>query len=83
MFREWLDRFLLSDHEWKKKYCPNLYHYLFEMTPEERSECFKNNSPITFPSENVKCLIDDINYIVTYRDKCDVDYFWDKTHHLT
>ncbi len=23
--RRWLDGLLLSDHEWKKKYCPTLY----------------------------------------------------------
>lgn len=36
--REWLDSIFLSDHEWKKKYCPNLYNYLFKMTDEERRE---------------------------------------------
>lgn len=34
--REIFDSLVLSDHEWKKKYCPFLYHYLFEMTPEEK-----------------------------------------------
>ena len=26
--REQLDKILLSDHEWKKKYCPHLYEFL-------------------------------------------------------
>jgi hypothetical protein len=28
--REQLDKIILSDHEWKKKYCPFLYNYLFK-----------------------------------------------------
>ncbi len=39
--REWYDRLVLSDHEWKKKYCPHIYHYLFEMGEKERSEFWK------------------------------------------
>ncbi len=39
-FRENLDKILLSDQEWKKKYCPFLYDYLFEMAPEQRHEAF-------------------------------------------
>lgn len=39
--RAFLDRFLLNDHEWKKKYCPDLYHYLFEMTPKEKHEAWE------------------------------------------
>jgi len=44
--REWLDRILLSDHRWKQKYCPDLFHWLFEMNDEERKkviEEFKRN----------------------------------------
>lgn len=33
-----IDKILLSDHEWKKKYCPTLYNYLFKMSPEERNK---------------------------------------------
>lgn len=40
--RRWIDSILLSDHEWKKKYCPTLYRYLFEMTPEERTAALAN-----------------------------------------
>lgn len=39
--RRFIDRILLSDHEWKKKYCPELYHYLFEATAEERTAIFE------------------------------------------
>jgi hypothetical protein len=39
--REVLDRLLLSDHEWKKKYCPEVYSWLFELTDEERKEIIK------------------------------------------
>ena len=34
--REKLDGIILSDHEWKKKYCPTLYNYLFCLNEEER-----------------------------------------------
>ena len=40
--REWLDSVFLSDHEWKKKYCPDLHNYLFRMTGEERRETIAN-----------------------------------------
>lgn len=40
--REFLDRFLLSDHEWKKKYCPDLYHWIFEMSDEEKKKTYEN-----------------------------------------
>jgi len=33
-----LDKVFLSDHEWKKKYCSHLFHYLFEMNDEERHQ---------------------------------------------
>lgn len=36
--REQTDKIILSDHEWKKKYCSHLFHYLFEMTNEERHQ---------------------------------------------
>ena len=35
------DRLFLSDHEWKKKNCPHIYHWLFVMTPEERTAKWK------------------------------------------
>jgi hypothetical protein len=28
--RKFIDRFILSDHEWKKKYCPHLYGAMFD-----------------------------------------------------
>lgn len=34
--RKQIDKVLLSDHEWKKKYCPILYNYLFNMNDEQR-----------------------------------------------
>jgi hypothetical protein len=34
-------RLLLSDYEWKKKYCPEVYSWLFELTDEERKEIIK------------------------------------------
>jgi hypothetical protein len=37
-----IDKMFLSDCEWKKKYCPNLFHYLFEMTDEERHQMWIN-----------------------------------------
>ena len=40
--RKWFDRILLNDFEWKKKYCPNLYRYLFEMNDIERKELWDN-----------------------------------------
>jgi hypothetical protein len=42
--REIRDRIFLSDHEYKKKYCPFLYNWLFEMTDEERKEVYKKIS---------------------------------------
>ena len=39
--KRWLDGIFLSDHEWKKKHCPNLYNYLFGMTDEERHEVWE------------------------------------------
>lgn len=41
MIREWLDRIFLPDSEYKKKYCPFIYDYLFNKTLEERSQMFK------------------------------------------
>ena len=41
-FRERWDSVVLSDHEWKKKYCPHLYSWLFEMTEEEKNKVMKN-----------------------------------------
>ena len=40
--REIWDKIILYDEEWKKKYCPHLYNYLFEMTDEERHKACKN-----------------------------------------
>jgi len=38
----WLrKRLFLSDHEWKKKNCPTLYNYLFELNDEERHSVFE------------------------------------------
>lgn len=41
--REQIDKFVLSDFEWKKKYCPYLHHYLFSLTEEERSKIFNDS----------------------------------------
>jgi len=41
--REYLDRFILSDHKWKKKYCPNLYCAI--TNPKEFFNKVKNNPP--------------------------------------
>lgn len=38
--RRWIDRLILSDHQWKRKYCPYLHGWLFEMTKEERERAF-------------------------------------------
>jgi hypothetical protein len=33
---KFIEGLFLSDHEWKKKYCPHLYNYLFLMNDEKR-----------------------------------------------
>ncbi len=33
--REFLDRFLLSEFEWKKKYCPTFYKFVFGTEDEQ------------------------------------------------
>ena len=37
--RKKIDSIFLSDHEWKKKYCPTLYNYLFS-SEEERHNMY-------------------------------------------
>jgi len=41
-FRMQIDKIILNDHDWKKKYCPCLYHYLFEISDEERHRMWIN-----------------------------------------
>jgi len=41
-FREKWDAMYLTDWEWKRKYCPNLYKYLFEMDDKERRKMWDN-----------------------------------------
>jgi len=48
-----IDGFLLPDHEWKKKYCPNLYSYLFS-SPEKQREMLKNYDPDKVFEEGVR-----------------------------
>jgi len=39
--KEKFDRIILNDHEYKRKYCPFIYNYLFIVTSKERTEMFK------------------------------------------
>ena len=39
--RQWVDSIFMSDKEWKRKHCSNLYNYLFEMSDKERHEAFE------------------------------------------
>jgi len=41
---EFVDRIILSDHEYKKKYCPHLYSYLFVLNDKERSVVLKKHA---------------------------------------
>lgn len=53
--REFFDRFFLTDHEWKKKYCPPLHHYLFEMTDEELRNIRLDRSTAASSSDILIC----------------------------
>lgn len=39
--RRFIDGFILTDHEWKKKHCPTLHWLLFEASDEEQSAAFE------------------------------------------
>ena len=64
--RKFIDKFLLSDHEWKRKYCPTLYNYLFKMSDEERHEAFTEG--IKWWEEHRKVCPD--CYGIHFEDEC-------------
>jgi len=57
-FFDWLhekwDSMFMSDREWKKKNCPYLYNYLFQMTDEERHDVWTN-----YDDDNAASIIED------------------------